>query len=88
MEWQPIETAPMGVPILVYLPSGDADGNSFSVWPAIISDYDEPDFSSDGSGDKIGWIDIAVYSQSYDVGYAAGNARPTHWMPFPDPPTI
>lgn len=81
-EWMPIETAPKDVPILIWKLAADEDGMSFGVWPAIITDYDEPDLA--GDGDDIGWINVAHYHSA--VGYSVENVRATHWMPMPEAP--
>lgn len=76
--WQPIETAPIGQNILIWLPAKDQDGNDYNVWPAVIT-APEDDEESDP------WIDIPDWSQG-GVGFAVGEVKPLYWMPQPSPP--
>ena len=81
MEWQPIETAPIGVDILFH--------------SDIIQSYNGS-ASSDWAKVAIGQSYVKVSKGEYSICYKfrIGNqllrrstAKPTHWMPLPDPPT-
>jgi hypothetical protein len=71
-DWRPIETAPKGVPILVY--GGEWAGEvSFS-----DSDYTRKIWIVVRSGDAYDIVDTGHYS--------AWVVDPTHWMLLPAPP--
>ena len=73
-EWQPIETAPRDVDILV--------------WSERY--YDRPVTAQwdDRYGWSPSWDDSLVIEYMSDFGteYKALPVRPTHWMPLPEPP--
>jgi hypothetical protein len=72
MKWQPIETAPTNVSILIFLPNWDHYGHG--VYRAIHVDM--------GTGQR--WHTTA-YAMGRDL---CSSMNPTHWMPLPDPPQV
>ena len=74
-EWQPIQTAPVGIPILVWGPEdefavAEYEGrNKEDTWDAV-------------TGERLG--DRRCLLTYYVEG--GGDTYPTHWMPLPEPP--
>jgi hypothetical protein len=68
--WQPIETAPKGVPLLVFSPEARE--------PAVmVAEYN--DWKDEDTGEVVSdWTDTWA-EQGLDV-------EPTHWRPLPAPP--
>ena len=73
-EWQPIETAPSGVRVLVHYPQWRGG----MVVPGIY--HNEP---YHGRGRR-GWR-VSINPADRWEWY---NTAPTHWMPFPEPPSF
>jgi hypothetical protein len=70
-EWQPIETAPK-------------DGSDIlGAWHWSYTDEDTGETESGWCIDKCHWVE-----DENSTGWRASinAARPTHWMPLPDPP--
>lgn len=79
MTWQPIETAPHMVPVLVW--GGSRDG----VDDAPVEELMEA-VAWFGTQDWDG--DLCWRFADFDSGYYGSyNEPPTHWMPLPAPPT-
>lgn len=71
MEWQPIETAPEGVPILVWVPEAHRGFGSAEV-VVIYRDHDDIQYWTNGGANA-----------GDDVYF---ERTPTHWMPIPPEP--
>lgn len=70
--WQPIKTAPRdGTIILVYLP-----------WPHKSYRVRQASYGGQNSNKPNQWY---IYFNRSDARYI--DIEPTHWMPFPNPPT-
>ena len=90
MVWQPMETAPQGQPVLLWLPTkldtSDCVGwCGFDKTHVVLGWQDmalrgrpawECCFMEDGAADTEGFCD-----QFYMI------VKPSHWHPLPDPPT-
>lgn len=70
MEWQPIETAPKDVPVMIF--STDAR------WPGVIIAICSSFVDERGNLVAVDWGD---FWQDGDL-----DVEPTHWMPLPEPP--
>lgn len=76
-KWQPIETAPHNVPVLVY-----ASGNQYVSW---YQDDDSDPFREEG--DPASDLDkLWCVTDNKHGPYALRGSRPTHWMHIPDAP--
>ena len=79
-EWQPIETAPEAVPILVNAPGADRGRDSCEVVVIVRVDGELHYWTNGGpnAGSNM-WFcgDASVADPRF----------PTHWMPLPSPPT-
>lgn len=77
IEWQPIETAPEGVHILLYWPRGER-GNGGIECATIFRD------------DSIGPIGMSFWTHGGpNSGWdwePCNSEKPTHWMSLPEPP--
>lgn len=76
-EWQPIETCPVGVAVLLYQPNDD---NSFRSEGMIVGEI-ERNFTPT----------IPIWVTPSMVGgweMECELDRPTHWMPLPEPPNV
>jgi hypothetical protein len=71
-DWQPIETCPENVSVLIYIPNAEHYGPG--IYRAIRVNM--------GTGKR--WLTTA-WSCGRD--YTA-NPEPTHWMPLPKPPAL
>ena len=71
MTWQPIETAPTNVAVLVFVPDREHYGDG--IYRAILVDM--------GTGRRWHSTGLAV---GRDIDR---DSPPTHWMPLPSPPT-
>ena len=71
MDWQPIDTAPNDIPILVF----------GGTWQGEIGD-DEPSNIAHVMRQYGSAFDVIGGS-----GYSSWVNSPTHWMPLPDPPS-
>jgi len=71
MAWQPIETAPINVSVLVFIPNAEHYG--VGIYRAIHVDM--------GTGKR--WHCTALHMG----GDINPEYWPTHWMPLPEPPT-
>ncbi len=69
-EWQPIETAPTNISVLVYIPNAEHYGEG--IYRAILVDM--------GTGKR--WHASTLH-MGRDIN---PENRPTHWMPLPEPP--
>ena len=71
-EWQPIETAPEGIPILVWdgesISLGQCENIKYNRWVAIVNGS----YAWYGDGDTGGLLEL--------------DKKPTHWMFLPEPP--
>ena len=93
MDWQPIETAPLDVPVLLYCP-GVNSWNRKQGMPDIVVGMWEWHFLMTGYGgeppQRGHWFsDIGDVDQGYEStgAYFEHEAlRPTHWQPLPEPP--
>lgn len=77
MEWQPIETAPVNVPVLVALEWVDpvTGATHWDVWPAMKNLFYR--------ARKPKWLDLDDGPVSDHVG---PDAEMRFWMPLPAPP--
>lgn len=80
MDWQPIATAPLGTPILVWLPVRDEEGALFPVWPAIITKAD----LGDGEHELI--YDFPAFDEKSGIMYFINTTVPAFWTPLPSGP--
>lgn len=78
-EWQPIETAPVGESVLVYIPNADHYGEG--VYRALL-------IESDWKTDKDGKHPRHWQTTGLHHGRDCLSQLPTHWMPLPDPPSL
>tara|TARA_R110000824_G_C14847424_1_gene639740 strand:- start:75 stop:293 length:219 start_codon:yes stop_codon:yes gene_type:complete len=69
-DWQDISTAPKDGTIVLLAGDGWIDAGA---WVSELNDSDDPD----------GWTCWSVASWNYQEW---SFARPTHWMPLPEPP--
>lgn len=77
MNWQPIETAPKNVYVLVY-----AHGDQYVA--LLVDDASDPWFEEgDAESDFNG---LWTVTDNKHGPYALRGGRPTHWMPLPQPP--
>lgn len=88
-EWQPIETAPAGVDILVYGEGLITDGVGWV--PALDCVVAWGDLVRYADGDRIEFkCGICDEGSADTEGYSSPYQQviwPTHWMPLPSPPT-
>lgn len=73
--WQPIETAPKNISVLIFIPNAEHYGSG--IYRAILVHF-RPEMY------EAYWTTTAVNS-GYDLG---DRHKPTHWMPLPDPPEV
>lgn len=71
--WQPIETAPKNVSVLVYIPNAEHYGEG--IYRAILVDM-RPTLRAPH------WTTTGLHV-GRDIG---ADCQPTHWMPLPAPP--
>jgi hypothetical protein len=93
MDWQPIETAPKGVKIIVF---GDVPGRSFPqtmvarFWPQytlpVAEGYEDEDWAEQSPHGE-SYMPADWYEETMGEEAPAVNLKPTHWMPLPAPPT-
>lgn len=70
-KWEPIETAPEGIPILVFAPAESGwDMQPCDIWVVCKSSDNDFYIEHDGDGGYMSWR----------------SAVPTHWMAFPNNP--
>lgn len=72
--WQPIETAPRNVPVLVWLEATNTDGTRWGAWPAMNVEEE--------NGDGRFWQTFGYECGVLEWGDAC---RPTHWCTVPNP---
>jgi hypothetical protein len=78
-EWQPIDTAPVGESVLIYIPNADHYGEG--IYRALLI---ESDWMKDGNGKHPRhWQTTGLH-----IGRDCVSQLPTHWMPLPDPPEV
>jgi hypothetical protein len=77
--WQPIETAPRDVEVLVLLDDGRTAVAEYWAPPPVEIDPDQT-FG--------GWAYCLVGRGKYDLGLPPSHeiGEPTHWQPLPEPP--
>lgn len=74
MSWQPIETAPEGIPILI------SNGETVECAELDVMPHHRNWFAHTGT--------MRVWVGDGDRGgLAYAECEPTHWMPLPEPPT-
>lgn len=79
MDWQPIETAPSRIPVLLYCPDIEYSNSQIDENPNIVIGVKCASGVWDSSiGDVEG-------SQS-GYGFVRQQLKPTHWMPLPESP--
>lgn len=79
VDWQPIATAPMNTPVLVY-----ASNQQFVAW--LQDDKTDPCREPD---DPKSYLDGSWCVTDNKLGpFALRGKRPTHWMPLPEPPAL
>ena len=89
MEWQPIETAPKGPWLLLYVPDGVEERAVDKAPLVTIGNYEADVFQS------AQWLSVETWHEFWDYGGMTGAGtstyrspiRPTHWMPLPAPPS-
>jgi hypothetical protein len=76
LAWQPIETAPLDIPILLYGWWGwndPADCQTTQIGIGRLNEWDEDD--------------VMVYWESITCNPYKDEGKPTHWMPLPETPS-
>lgn len=92
-EWQPIETAPSGLPVLVYYLNQLGKGRSvkamyadrFAIESQCDDEYVEYSEEADEYYMPEGWYECIDNWDEYSF-VSITEGTPTHWMPIPEPP--
>ena len=83
-EWRPIDTAPVGEPVLIYDPHQTYGEGAWS-WCnderpcVIVAIQGNQGWCGDLVEFEIGWESTGSYTVTQQFS-------PTHWMPLPEPP--